>query len=193
MGVGTRADGAARDAQDRRLLDRVRGGDAAAFEALYRRFHPRLWRFLMNMLRRPPLVEEVLNDTMLALWRRPERFDGSSRLSTFIFAIAYRQGLQALRCLDLPVEEDPAHEPVDHGPGPDAVAGRAQLAGRLDAAIAALPVAQRLVVELTYAQELSYREIAEVLDCPVDTVKTRMFHARRRLRALLGGHVTDWI
>lgn len=181
------------DAADRRLLARITGRELAAFEALYRRYHPRLTRFLLNLTRRPPLVEEAVNDTMLAVWRAPERYNGASRVSTWLFAIAYRQGLAAMRRFDLPVEAAALEAAEDGAPGPEASAGRVLAAGRLDAAVAALPLAQRMVVELTYGQDLGYKEIAQVMDCPVDTVKTRMFHARRALRAALGGSASDWI
>ena len=181
------------DAVDRRLLLRIGARDLAAFEQFYRSYHLRLGHFVMNLTRRPPLVEEVVNDTMLAVWRNPERYNGASRVSTWVFAIAYRQGLQALRRFDLPLEdaEDEGASPPDAGP--EGEAGLASLAARLKAAVAALPPSQRMVVDLTYGQEMGYREIAEVMDCPVDTVKTRMFHARRALRAALGGELADWI
>src|SRR5271165_7540794 len=86
------------DASDEaRLISRIAGGELRAFEDLYRIYHPRLTRFLANMLRRRELVEEVLNDTMLVVWRRADSFNGTSKVSTWVFAIAYRKALKALR------------------------------------------------------------------------------------------------
>ena len=164
-----------------RLLAAVAAGERAAFEALYRAYQPRLTRFLGRMTRRPALVEEVLDDTMLVVWRHAGRFNGASKVSTWIFAIAYRTALKALQRLDEPVEDGAAETRAATGPGP------------LRRALAALPAAQRAVVELTYFHDIGYREIAAIVDCPVDTVKTRMFHARRRLRALLAGRREDWL
>src|ERR1700677_724349 len=148
------------------LMTRIARRDLRAFEQLYRAYHPRLTRFLMTMTRRPPLVEEVLNDTMMVVWNRPERFNGASRLSTWIFAIAYRTALGALR--------------------------RQVQAALLDA-LAGLSADHRAVVDLTYFHDMGYREIAEIMDCPVDTVKTRMFHARRHLKRILSGQLADWL
>ena len=74
--------------EDARLVDRIRARDLRAFEELYRSYHPRLSRFLTNLIHRPPLIEEVLNDTMLVVWDKPDSFSGASKLSTWIFAIS---------------------------------------------------------------------------------------------------------
>ena len=103
---------------DARLLARISGGDLRAFEALYRTYHPRLTRFLMTLLGRPPLVEEVLNDTMLVVWKRPEGFNGASKVSTWIFAIAYRTALKARARQDEAVEDRQAEFRISAEPGP---------------------------------------------------------------------------
>ena len=89
-----------------RLLGAIAAGERHAFEMLYRAYHPRLTRFLDRMTRRPALVEEVLDDTMLVVWRRADRYNGRSKVSTWIFAIAYRTALKALQRLD---------EAIDYG------------------------------------------------------------------------------
>ena len=167
------------------LLDGVKRARRADFDALYRLYHPRLWRFLTPMLRQPDLLEEVLNDTMMVVWQRADSFDGRSRLSTWIFGIAYRKALKALGRQDLPVEDDDAEEAPDEGPGPERQLGLVQVRGRLKAAMAELSPEHRAVVELCYFHDMAYGEIAEVVGCPPETVKTRMFYARRRLRQLL--------
>jgi RNA polymerase sigma-70 factor (ECF subfamily) len=178
---------------DLELLAKVRGGDRSAFERLYRLYHPRLTRFLQNLIRRPTLVEEVLNDTMMVLWNRPDSFHGASKLSTWIFSIAYRKAMKGLRKQDEAVEDKDAERRVSPEAGPEDTSGRARVHGLLLEAMADLSPAHRAVVDLTYFHELGYREIATVLECPVDTVKTRMFHARRHLRKRLGGALVDWI
>lgn len=175
------------------LLARVRSGDRSAFEQLYRLYHPRLTRFLWTLIRRPTLVEEVLDDTMMVIWTRPDSFHGASKLSTWLFAIAYRKAMRGLRKQDEAVEDRDAERRVSTDAGPDDSSSRARVRKLLSDAIAELSPAHRAVVDLTYFHELGYREIAVILECPVDTVKTRMFHARRHLRQKLGGVLTDWI
>ena len=176
-----------------RLLARIAEGDLRAFEDLYRIYHPRLTRFLMNLLRRRHLAEEVLNDTMMVVWRRADRFNGASQVSTWIFAIAYRSALKALSRLDEPIEDKHAETHESPEAGPEQMVGLRQVQERLSAALAGLSPEHRAVVDLTYFHEMGYREIAEVLNCPVDTVKTRMFYARRRLKAVLPERLGDWL
>lgn len=176
-----------------RLMARVCAHDLAAFEELYRRYRPRLARFLSNLLRRPQMVEEVLNDTMMVVWNRPDSFNGASRLSTWIFAIAYRKALKARHREDEPIEDAHAHERVSPDAGPDHQVSQQRVQRALFGAIGQLSPDHRAVVDLTYFHGADYREIAEIMDCPVDTVKTRMFHARRHLKRILAGELADWL
>jgi RNA polymerase sigma-70 factor (ECF subfamily) len=143
--------------QDLEWFLRARNGDVSAFEQLYRLYHPRLVRFLARLVRRPPLIEEVLNDTLMVVWDH----DWAERVSDALS----------------PEEES-------------AQARRRQLLAR---AIDELSPDHRMVVELTYHQEMGYNEIASIMDCPVGTVKTRMLHARRHLRRRLAGELEDWV
>lgn len=164
-----------------------------AFEQLYRIYQPRLARFLINLVNRPQLVEEVLNDTMTTVWQTAGSFRGASKLSTWIFAIAYRKAIKIrLRWPD-PVEDEAFDSRVSNDPGPDEALHQTRLHDALVAAMDQLSSDHRAVVDLTYFHGLGYREIAEVMGCPVSTVKTRMFHARRRLKRTLPGNLNDWL
>ncbi len=179
--------------EDVRLVERIRARDLRAFEELYRSYHPRLSRFLANLIHRPPMIEEVLNDTMLVVWNRTDSFNGTSKLSTWIFAIAYRKAMKALRRWDEPQEDKFAETRVSPDAGPEQEVDRLQAQEALLSAIGELSPDHRAVVDLTYFHELGYREIAEIMGCPVDTVKTRMFHARRHLKRKLAGELADWL
>jgi RNA polymerase sigma factor (sigma-70 family) len=190
-GAKTGADVA--DVRDARLIGRIVRRDPRAFEELYRSYHPRLSRFLFSILRRAHIAEEVLDDTLLVVWRRPERYNGRSKVSTWIFAIAYHQALKALRRCDDPVEDRAAEARPTIEAGPEQQLGRRQAQDVLLRAIGELSPDHRAVIDLTYFHEIGYREIAELMDCPQDTVKTRMFHARRRLKSKLSGGLADWL
>lgn len=167
------------------LIGRIAAGDRRAFEALYRAYFPRLTRFLQRMTRSSTLIEEVVNDTLLVVWRKAATFDGSSKVSTWIFAIAYRRACKALQALDEPVEAGADEcEGVD-GDRPEWRLDQQRLALAVDAALAALPLAQRVAFQLTFYHDMGYTEIAEIMECPINTIKTRLFHARKRLAALL--------
>ncbi|HEY8004151.1 MAG TPA: sigma-70 family RNA polymerase sigma factor [Phenylobacterium sp.] len=177
---------------DARLLKRIVDGDLRAFETLYRAYHPRLTRFLTNMLRLPHLVEEALNDTMLVVWKRPDKYNGASKVSTWIFAVAYRTALKARSRYDAPVDDGPALEVAD-GDDPEQSMGQRQVQAILLSAMDRLSAEHRAVLGLTYFHGVGYREIAEIMDCPVGTVKTRMHHARRYLKGMLAGGLGDWL
>jgi RNA polymerase sigma-70 factor (ECF subfamily) len=172
---------------------RIRAKDLAAFEELYRIYHPRLTRFLINLIRRPQLVEEVLNDTLMVVWESADSFNGASKLSTWMFGIAYRKAMKALRKQDEPIEDSQAEQRASLEPTPEEDFGRHRAKVLLLRAIDGLSAEHRAVVEFTYFHEMGYREIAEIMKCPVDTVKTRMFHARRHLKRQLSGELPDWL
>jgi RNA polymerase sigma factor (sigma-70 family) len=175
------------------LLERIKRGDEASFEELYRAYHPRLSRFLIRLVRRPLLVEEVLNDTMMVVWDRADSFNGNSKLSTWIFAIAYRKAMKGLRKQDDPIEDHDVENRVCPELRPDEMSARERQRTLLLQAMDELSPTHRAVVELTYFHELNYEEIAGVLECPIGTVKTRMFHARKQLKRQLDGELADWV
>ena len=178
---------------ERQLLARIALRELTAFDALYRAYHPRLWRFLDRMTHRPALVDELINDTMFVVWTHAVRFDGSSKVSTWIFGIAYRCALKALREMDEPLDDDQAELRPSDALGPEQTLSQQQVQQRLLRALRGLSAEQRAVVDLTYYHGADYREIALIVDCPLATVKTRMFHARRRLKTLLSGSLGDWL
>ncbi|MET3726360.1 RNA polymerase sigma factor [Sphingomonas trueperi] len=185
---------ARQDDEEMGLVAAVRARDLRAFEQLYRRYQPRLTRFVGTLLRSPGLVEEVVNDTLMVLWQKAGDFTGASRLSTWLFAIAYRKAVRARAREPLAVAEDAALLAEVAGDSTaDAGLSRDRTRQALQRAMGVLSAEHRAVVDLTYFHEIGYREIAEILGCPVDTVKTRMFHARRQLRRAMAGELADWI
>ena len=182
----------ASDADDVTLLARVRLRDLHGFERLFRSYQPRLRRFLEPMAGRPGIVDEVINDTMLLVWHRAEAYNHQSKVSTWIFAIAYRKALQALRGEGVVASADDDDEDPTPDPGPEQQVERQQTRSALARALGALSFEHRAVVQLTYFHGLAVREVADIVECPADTVKTRLFHARRRLRAMLAGELGDW-
>ncbi len=168
------------------LLRLVAARDRGAFAQLYRQLHARLYRYLFRMLHDHELTEELIDDVMLTVWDSAARFKGQSAVSTWVIGIAYRKGLKAYRQRsdrqarivsdDLLPEagDDDASSPEEH-------AGQAERFAHIELALARLSADHRSVMELCMLG-YGYPEIAEIVDCPVNTVKTRMFHARRQLK-----------
>jgi RNA polymerase sigma factor (sigma-70 family) len=179
------AQGSSPDLDEARLLARIAGGDKHAFEALYRVYFSRLQRFLRRLSRSPELIEEVVNDTMLVVWQKAASFDGTCKVSTWVFAIAYRKALKGMKLSDEPLESDATQYVDETGRQPDQELDLRQLRQSVALALEQLPLAQRAVAVLAYYHEMGYSDIADVLDCPLNTVKTRMFHARQKLKESL--------
>jgi RNA polymerase sigma-70 factor (ECF subfamily) len=167
------------------LLMRVAAEEMDAFETLYRIYSPRLQRFIRGMTKQVNLVEEIIDDTMMVVWRKAYTFNHTAKVSTWIFAIAYRQSLKSLRGIEEAVEFDQDEHGGSTTVGPDDELQQQELRRHLDDAMNLLSAEQRAVIELTYYFGYGCREIADIVDCPVDTVKTRMFYARRKLKAAL--------
>jgi len=172
-----------RGQNDLDLLNKVVEGDREALRELYLIYQRPLTGFLLRFTRRWDLVEEVINDTLYVVWCKAGEFRGESRLSTWIMGIAYRCALKTLRrrghqlFTAVPIENESL-------PGPDEL-DAAETGEWVALAMQQLPTDQRLTLELAYGQGYSCEEIAEIMGCPVNTVKTRMFHARGKLRMLL--------
>jgi RNA polymerase sigma-70 factor (ECF subfamily) len=174
----------AREHRERQLLERIDARDREEMREFYLLYYHRLTRFLNRMTRRHELIDEMINDTLFVVWEKAGNFRGDSRVSTWIMGIAYRRGLNLMRAeyraqerMVLPTTEDQHLR--------DPVAEQSDLAELLERALEGLCPDHRAVLELTYDLGHSCGEIAAIMDCPINTVKTRMFHARNRLRRLV--------
>jgi len=165
------------------LLRAITRHDRTAFRELFLIYHRRLARFLMRVTSQHDLIEEIINDTLWTVWQKASDFRGASRVSTWIVGIAYRRALKTLRQAKLARGGDSSDV------GLAAIAGEVQVHDDdrqwLQLALAELPLEQRLVLEFAYLMGHSCEEIADIMQCPVNTVKTRMFHARQKLRLSL--------
>lgn len=185
LAVGTSS---AADDSDRALLRSVAAGDRRAFRALYERFYHQILRFIYRITRRFDVAEEGVNDVLLVVWQDASSYAGRSRVSTWIMGIAYRKALKLAERSRRRQERFPSTDPVclgDMAPDEAAHPETNELKDWLAAALEQLSGEHRAVVELTYYHGYSYAEIARIVDCPVNTVKTRMFYAREKLGRLL--------
>src|SRR5262249_36316279 len=130
--------------------------------------------------------EEVVDDVMLVVWQSAARYNQASRVSTWIFGIAHHKALKArARLASRPAAQPLSDDEAAGGEDPEDGTMRGEIDRLLARGLATLSPEQRAVVELTFYHGRSYQEIAEITRAPVNTVKTRMFHARRRLAPVL--------
>lgn len=170
---------------DAHCLRRIAAHDRAALAALYRAYQPRLARFLGRFTRQESLIEEVINDTFWVVWQKAGQYRGDARVSTWIMGIAYRQALKAFRDGDDPSLHDAGTE-LEPLLVTD-LDGERETRDWIAKGLRRLPDDLRVTVELVYGQGHTLEEAAAIMDCPVGTAKSRLFHARLRLRNLLPG------
>lgn len=174
------------DPDDAELIRRVRERDEIAFKTLYQCYYRRLFGFIYRTTGRLDCVEEGINDVMCVVWQKADTFDGSSKPSTWILGIAYKVSLKLLhRNRGAPLADGESiieQLPCDQD---GRRAKQLELDNWLTVAFNFLSEDQRAVIELTYYHGLSYGEIAALMECPENTVKTRMFHARKKLKAIM--------
>ncbi len=175
--------GAAAVAHERQLITRIAQEDRKAFEELYNLYHRRMARFLTRLTRRYDIAEEVINDTFWVVWRKAGDFRGDSQPSTWILGIAYRKARSAFRASARLAEQD--LEGTEEALTTEAPANTEELRDWLGQALDQLPLEQRMAVEMCYELGYSCEEIGTIMDCPANTVKTRLFHARAKLQKLL--------
>jgi len=173
---------ASREELERRLLQRVAAQDREAFRELYIAYHRRLSRFLMRLTKHYEIAEEIINDTMWVVWRQAQSFRHESRISTWILGIAYRRTMKALRQMKTAGARVNIEEAMLVAPDENA---KSETHEWVLQGLSHLPLEQRLVLEFAYDLGHSCEEIAVIMGCPVNTVKTRLFHARRKLREIL--------
>lgn len=168
--------------QDEELLRRVASGDGSALDALYLGYHRRLARFLWRVTPRYETVEEIINDTFMVVWQHAREFRGASCVSSWIIGIAYRIALKSLRRNDGLLRANRGDALPEESVDPS---DAAELRDWIGQALERLPPDQRLTMELAYRMGHSVEEIADITQCPVGTVKARMYHAREKLRRYL--------
>jgi RNA polymerase sigma-70 factor (ECF subfamily) len=169
---------------DELLLGRVAAGDSTGLTELYRRHGRALFGYLLRLSGDRMTAEEILQDTLLAIWRSADTFQARAGVRSWLFGVARRQAYQRLRLRAAPVPVEPA-EVVDPALGPAELAVLAAGGTAVAEAVAQLPQHHREVVGLALVAGLPLAEVAEVLDVPIGTVKSRLHHARTALARML--------
>jgi RNA polymerase sigma-70 factor (ECF subfamily) len=171
----------AASSDDEGLLAAVASRDKAAFRLLYERHAERVFRFAMSIVRRTHLAEDVLQETMIVVWKRAKTFKGSSKVSTWILGIARNLAFNLLR-KEKRGDRLPEEKAAERNP-----AKQIETAVQVERALQTLPDHHREVMHLVFYEDMNLREAAEVLGIPEGTVKSRMHHARKALAKELSG------
>ncbi len=178
--------------EDERLARRIAAGDRAALEELYDRYRRPLYGFLIGIAPDAATAEEILQDTLVAVWQGASGFEGRARFRQWLFAVARRQAYNAVRRRRLPwANPEELAVATASGPSPETEALTGVGLDELAAHIRGLPTGQREVLVLTLVEGFSYEETAAILEVPVGTVRSRLNTARRALRQWLAAEMED--
>jgi len=183
---------------DFQLVQRTVAGDQKAFELLVMKYQRRIERLIGRMVRDVDLVEDIAQETFIRAYRALHQFRGEAQFYTWLYRIAVNTAKKALVDMrrDPTISESalrpsssdddetyrPANEPTTDET-PETVLAAQEIAGVVEAAMAALPAELRQAVTLREIEGMSYEEIAEVMDCPIGTVRSRIFRAREAISA----------
>jgi RNA polymerase sigma-70 factor (ECF subfamily) len=186
-----------RDDSDESLMLRYRDGDVRAFEVLVNRHRKPIYNFILRFVRDAAQAEDVLQDTFLRVIKGADAYEKQAKFTTWLYTIARNLCVDASRrgkhrkaaSLDAPVGDEDGAALIDLVAGSDAGADKhaisRELGVRLKKAIEALPEEQREIFLLREVSDLQFNEIAQIVGCPENTVKSRMRYALEKLREAL--------
>jgi len=172
-----------------RLLARIAERDEGAFRELYRAFSRKLYAYVLRQLSNEAQAEEIVSDTLYEVWKAPERFRGDSLFSTWLIGIARNKVLMAWRGR----KPDALHDDLDDvaetlasdEPGAFEVLAQQQRSAGVRRCMDKLSSEHRECIHLVFYEGMSVSDVAKTQQCPEGTVKTRLFHARQKLKNCL--------
>lgn len=172
-----------------RLLGRIGQRDEGAFRELYRAFSRKLFAYVLRQISNEAQAEEIVSDTLYEVWKAPERFRGDSQFSTWLIGIARNKVLMAWRSR----KPDAMHDDLDDvaetlaadEPGAFELLAQAQRSEGVRHCMGKLSSEHRECIHLVFYEGMSVSDVAKTQQCPEGTVKTRLFHARQKLKNCL--------
>src|SRR5436309_4023738 len=180
---------------DEVLIGRIASGDRLAMQVLFARHHLRVYRFVLLLVRAESVAEDLISEVFLDVWRQAGRFEGRSAVSTWLLAIARFKALSALRRKpDENLDDETAEAIEDPTDDPEAALAKKDKGAVIRKCLAGLSAEHREIIDLVYYHEKSVEEVAVIVGIPENTVKTRMFYARKKLSEMLkaAGMEKDW-
>jgi RNA polymerase sigma-70 factor, ECF subfamily len=172
-------------ADDLDLIRRLKAGDDDAVRELYLRYGQRLYAYALRLTNNPAAAEDVTQNTLITVWRTVGSFRGEGRLIAWLLGIVHHTAMKSIREASANVDQSAEETLPDRQPSPQEQAEGREMKRWVQDGLASLSLEHRTVLELVFYQGLSLSEVAEVLDCPLGTVKSRLSYARQHLRGVL--------
>jgi RNA polymerase sigma-70 factor (ECF subfamily) len=177
---------------DEQLMAGIAAGDRLAMEVLYARHRVRVYRFVLRLVHDSANAEDITSEVFFEVWKQAHRFAGRSQVSTWLLAIARHRAISALRRRGHDqIDDEMLADIPDSADNAEAMLQKQDKVAVLQQCLAQLSPAHREIVDLVYYHGKSIAEVAEITGAPQNTVKTRMFYARKRLAERLHAHGLD--
>jgi len=175
-----------RAADEASLIERIAARDMTALRALLARRQVRVFRYILRLVGNAAVAEELTNEVFLEVWRHAGNFDGRGSATSWLLSIAHHRAVSSLRkrCEES-WDQEAADALHDMGDNPEVAAQKADKGAIMRRCLDALSPMHKGIIDLVYYHDMSISEASDVLQIPKNTVKTRMFHARKRLSELL--------
>jgi RNA polymerase sigma-70 factor (ECF subfamily) len=173
------------DNSDVALIAKIAAGNRLAMQVLFARHHARVYRFILRLLGSEAVAEDLTSEVFLDVWRQAHRFEARSSFTTWLLAIARYKALAELRRRPEVACDEAAAQTSDPADDPEASFEIKHRGEIVRDCLSRLSRAHREVIDLVYYHEKSVQEAAAILGVPGNTVKTRMFYARKNLSELL--------
>jgi RNA polymerase sigma-70 factor (ECF subfamily) len=174
---------------DEALIAAIAAGDAAAMRTLYNRHRVRVFRFAVRLVDDAAFAEDIVSEAFIEVWRQADRFEGRSSVSTWIMSIARFKALSVRRRRqETELDEKLAETVADQYGTPEQILLETDRSAQIRACLSQLSPDHREIIDLVYYHDKTIEEVADIVGVPKNTVKTRMFYARRRLADLLALH-----
>jgi RNA polymerase sigma-70 factor, ECF subfamily len=174
-----------KDNSDEALIAKVASGNRLAMQVLFARHHARVYRFILRLVGSEAAAEDLTSEVFLGVWRQAHRFEARSAVTTWLLAIARYKALAELRRRPDASSDQATADASDPADDPEASFEIKHRGEILRNCLTRLSPRHREIIDLVYYHEKSVQEAADILGVPGNTVKTRMFHARKKLSALL--------
>jgi RNA polymerase sigma-70 factor (ECF subfamily) len=192
VSTADRPRGLVQETSDEALVLSIATGDKQALQVLYGRHNVRVYRFVLRFLNDESSAEDLVSEVFFDVWRQANRFEARSQVSTWLLAIARNKALSALRRRSTEELDDEVAEFIeDPADNPEVTMQKKQRSSLLAECLTQLSAAHREIIDLVYYHEKSIDEVAEIIGVPQNTVKTRMFYARKRIAELMNGKGLD--
>ncbi len=182
----------AHETSDEVLVGLIAQGDRDAMQVLFGRYNIRVFRFLTRFVGNAATAEDLVSEVFIEAWRHADRFEARSQVLTWLLAIARHKALSMLRKRSTDELDDDVIEFIeDPSDNPEVAMQKTERSALLQDCLKQLSPAHREIIDLVYYHERTIDDVADIIGVPQNTVKTRMFYARKRMAELMAARGLD--